>query len=160
MLMTTSFDCSNASITYEQQQAVSGFRFGRFLDRMLDRGLLSEAVLRQRLNELQRLPSGWDGEDASRLSERTVSNARNIALLLLNHTKLPEVIPNPGDTLTFEWEAADGVALMEIGHNTYSFLMKTHAGRRTTDTGQLDQEAEIVALGRLVQRTLFDGSVA
>lgn len=157
MLATFPLDCGNTSITYEQQgPARAGAAGGRWAWlRAFDSGLLSEAGVRKRLAELGALSPGWDGEGADSLSETTIRNAKNIALLMARHTRVPEISPTAGDTLTFEWESDAGSALMEIGHDSYSFLMKTKTGKRSTDTGRLDQETDIAALGSLIQRTLF-----
>jgi hypothetical protein len=116
---------------------------------------LFEASLRQRLAELKSLSTGWDGEGAEPISTRTLQMARVVGLRLLDRTPLPEVTPNAGDTLTFEWESDAGSALLEIGHATYSFLMKTKLGKRTTDMGSLDNTTDIDNLGSLIQRVLF-----
>ncbi|HET7267623.1 MAG TPA: hypothetical protein VFJ15_05890 [Oleiagrimonas sp.] len=116
---------------------------------------LFEANLRQRLAELKSLPPGWDGEDAEPISIRTSKMAQDVGLRLLGRTLPPEITPNPGDTLTFEWESDAGSALLEIGHTTYSFLMKTKSGERTTDMGSLGNITDIDNLGSLIQRRLF-----
>ena len=116
---------------------------------------LFEASLRQRLAELKSLPSGWDGEGAEPISAATLQMAQGVGLRLLDRTPPPEITPNAGDTLTFEWESDVGSALLEIGHTTYSFLMKTKSGKRTTDMGSLGDTIDIDNLGALIQRTLF-----
>lgn len=149
-------DYGNASLTYEQQFPESAGSFlGSHPGRLSEHSLLPEAGMRKRLAELGRLSPNWDGEGAAPLSGLTLRNARDTALLLSRHTHLPEITPNAGDTITFEWESDAGSALMEIGHETYSFLMKTKSGKRSTDTGRLDRTADIAALGALIQRTLY-----
>lgn len=157
------FDSGNSSLTFEQQHAVAVWRRPRFGQNTESRDLLAEASSRQILdkcmNELRRLSEGWDGHDADALSELTLKNARDLALMLVAHTRMPQIIPGPGDTLTLEWESAVGEALMEVGHRTYSFLMKTDSGRKTTDTGRLKQVGDIAALGKLVERELFEAVI-
>ncbi|WP_395642398.1 hypothetical protein [Rudaea sp.] len=148
-------DYANTSITIEQQSYEAGSWFSGYSNRQFDIGLLSEGVARRRLDEFRKLRPNWDGEGAESLSALTLRNAQNIALQLSRHTHFPDITPNAGDTITFEWESDLGSALMEIGHETYSFLMKTKVGKRSTDTGFLDRDADIAALGSLIQRTLF-----
>lgn len=155
MDMAMTLDYGNASTFYEKQIPAPGGWTGDYLGSIFDRELLPEAGLRKRLAELQQLVPGWDGEGAEPISELTLRNARKIALLLSTRTRFPEIAPSTGDTIAFEWESDAGYALMEIGHQTYSFLMKTKAGKRSTDTGMLDREADIAALGSLIQRTLY-----
>jgi hypothetical protein len=155
MLAAMTLDYGNASTFYERQPPLSGGWAGDYLGRVFDRGLLPEAGLRKRLTELRTLSRNWDGEGADVLSELTLKNARNVALLLARCTRFPDITPNAGDIITFEWETESGSALMEVGHSTYSFLMKTKAGKRSTDTGNLDHKDDIAALGSLIQRTLF-----
>jgi len=141
-----------ASITYAQPapQARSEWSASAF-----NPAHLSEASLRKRLAELKSLPAGWDGEGAEPISALTLQMAQGVGLRLLGRTFPPAITPNPGDTLTFEWEADAGSALLEIGHTTYSFLMKTKSGKRTTDMGSLGNTTDIDNLGSLIQRTLF-----
>ena len=121
----------------------------------LDLVFLQEAGLRQRLARLQSLPNDWDGEGAEPISHRTIRNAQDVGLTLLDHVTLPEITPNAGDTLTFEWESSIGSALLEIGYDRYSFLMKTKLDRRVTDTGPSNNSADINSIGAIIQRTLF-----
>lgn len=153
MAVTTPVNYDNgASITYAQsapkvRSEWSGSAFNL--------AHLFEASLRQRLAELKSLPAGWDGEGAEPISTLTSQMAQNVALRLLGRTLPPEITPNAGDTLTFEWESDAGSALLEIGHTTYSFLMKTKSGKRTTDMGSLGNTTDIDNLGSLIQRALF-----
>jgi hypothetical protein len=149
--MPANYD-NGASITYSQPspQARSEWNGATF-----NLAHLFEAVLRQRLAELRSLPAGWDGEGAEPISTVTLQKAQNVGLRLLERTLPPEITPNAGDTLTFEWESNLGSALLEIGHATYSFLMKTKSGKRTTDMGSLSSTTDIDNLGSLIQRTLF-----
>ena len=153
MAVTTPVNYDNgASITYAQPapKARSEWSGGTF-----NPAHLFEASLRQRLAELKSLPAGWDGEGAEPISTLTSQMAQNVALRLLGRTLPPEITPNAGDTLTFEWESDAGSALLEIGHTTYSFLMKTKSGKRTTDMGSLGNTTDIDNLGSLIQRALF-----
>jgi hypothetical protein len=145
--------CDNAaSITYSQHapKASSDWSGNAF-----NPVQLSEASLRQRLAELKSLPAGWDGEGAEPISAVTLKMAQDVGVRLLGRTPPPEITPNGGDTLTFEWESDAGSALLEIGHTTYSFLMKTKSGKRTTDMGLLSNTTYIDNLGLLIQRALF-----
>lgn len=154
-LTAMALDYGNASITYEQQPQASGTWRAAYLDRIFSSSLLPEAGVRKRLADLKDLSSNWDGEGAESLSDLTLRNAQKIALLVAKQTCFPDITPNPGDTLAFEWETESGSALMEVGHSTYSFLMKTKSGKRSTHTGNLDDKDDIAALGSLIQRTLF-----
>lgn len=149
--MPVNYD-NGASITYAQPapKARSEWSGGAF-----NAAHLFEASLRQRLAELRSLPAGWDGDGAEPISTLTSQMAQDVGLRLLDRTLLPEITPSAGDTLTFEWGSDAGSALLEIGHSTYSFLMKTKAGKRTTDMGSLGNIADIDKLGLLVQHTLF-----
>ncbi|MGS1127737.1 hypothetical protein ACVCL3_12135 [Rhodanobacter sp. UC4437_H4] len=149
--MPVNYD-NGASITYAQPapQARSEWTGDAF-----NPAHLFEASLRQRLAELKSLVAGWDGEGAESISTLTLQQAQSVGLRLLNRTPPPEITPNAGDTLTFEWESDAGSALLEIGHTTYSFLMKTKSGKRTTDMGSLGNITDIDNLGSLVQRALF-----
>lgn len=143
---------NGASITYAQSplQARSEWNGATF-----NPAHLFEASLRQRLAELKSLPNGWDGEGAEPISNVTSQKAQSVGLRLLEWTHPPEITPNAGDTLTFEWESDVGSALLEIGHVTYSFLMKTKSGKRTTDMGPLSNTTDIDNLGSQIQRALF-----
>ncbi|MGH8111022.1 MAG: hypothetical protein ACREPL_03655 [Rhodanobacteraceae bacterium] len=149
--MPVNYD-NGVSITYSQPapQARSEWNGATF-----SLAHLFEASLRQRLAELKSLPAGWDGEGAEPISTVTLKKAQRVGLRLLDHTLPPEITPNAGDTLTFEWESDAGSALLEIGHATYSFLMKTNSGKRTTDMGPLSDLTDIDNLGSLIQRALF-----
>ena len=149
--MPVNYD-NGASITYAQPapQARSEWDGATF-----NPAHLFEASLRQRLAELKSLPAGWDGEGAEPISTLTLQKAQDVGLRLLDRTLPPEIIPNVGDTLTFEWESDTGSALLEVGHTTYSFLMKTKSGKRMTDMGSLSNTTDIDNLGALVQRALF-----
>ena len=149
--MPVNYD-NGASITYSQPapQARSEWDGAAF-----NPAHLFEASLRQRLTELKSLPAGWDGEGAEPISTVTLQKAQSVGLRLLVGTFPPEITPNAGDTLTFEWESDVGSALLEIGHTTYSFLMKTKSGKRTTDMGPLSNTKDIDNLGSLIQRALF-----
>ncbi len=150
--MPVNYD-NGASITYAQPapQARSEWNDGA----AFNFANLFEASLRQQLVALKSLPAGWDGEGAESISTLTWKNAQDIGLRLLARTRLPEITPNAGVTITFEWESETGSALLEIGHATYSFLMKTKSGKRTTDMGPLRNDADIENLGSLIQRSLF-----
>jgi hypothetical protein len=149
--MPVNYD-NGASITYAQPEprARSEWSGATF-----NPAHLFEASLRQRLTELKLLQAGWDGEGAEPISPLTLKMAQGVGLRLLGRTFPPEITPNTGDTLTFEWESDAGSALLEIGHTTYSFLMKTNSGKRTTDMGSLGDTTDIDNLGSLIQRTLF-----
>lgn len=154
-------DRGNTSTVYEQQANVAGGRGTDSLERVFSLSLLPEAGVRKRLVELAALPANWDGEGAEPLSKRTLDNALHIALALSEKTRFPDVTPNAGDTVTFEWESDAGSALMEIGHATYSFWMQTGDGERATDTGKLaSSAAEFAALGAKIERKLFGNLVA
>ena len=161
MFTAMTLDFPNTSTFYEQQAIMSGGRVGDRLGRAFPRDLLlPEAGVRKRLAEFATLTMNWDGAGAEPLSELTLANARNTALLLSEKTRFPEITPNAGDTIAFEWESDAGSALMEIGHVTYSFWMKTRSGERATDTGKLASKADIVALGAKIERKLFSGIAA
>lgn len=153
MLMQVTMPSDNgASVTYAQpaprvRSEWSGAVFNA--------AHLFEASLRQRLAELKSLPAGWDGEGAEPISNLTSQMAQDVGVRLLSRTRPPEITPNAGDTLTFEWESDAGSALLEIGHTTYSFLMKTKSGKRTTDMGLLSNTIDIDNLGSRIQRALF-----
>jgi hypothetical protein len=153
MLMPVTMPGDNgASITYAQpapraRSEWSGTAFNL--------AHLFEASLRQRLDELKSLPAGWDGEGAEPISAVTLQMAQVVGVRLLDRTPPPEITPNAGDTLTLEWESDAGSALLEIGHTTYSFLMKTKSGKRTTDMGLLSNTTYIDNLGLLIQCDLF-----
>lgn len=161
MFTAMALDIPNTSTFYEQQAVLPGGRIGGHLGRAFPRDLLlPEAGMRKRLAELATLAINWDGAGAEPLSELTLANARNVALLLSGKTRFPEITPNAGDAIAFEWESGAGSALMEIGHVTYSFWMKTRDGERATDTGKLTSEADIVALGAKIERKLFSRTTA
>lgn len=149
--MPVNYD-NGASITYAQPapQARSDWSGAAF-----NPAHLLEASLRQRLAELKSLSAGWDGEGAEPISAVTLQKAQSVGLRLLDRTRPPEITPNAGDTLTFEWESDAGSALLEIGHATYSFLMKTKSGKRMTDMGSLSNTTDIDNLGSLIQRALY-----
>lgn len=153
MLMPVTMPGDNgASITYAQpapraRSEWSGTAFNL--------AHLFEASLRQRLAELKSLPAGWDGEGAEPISAVTLQMAQLVGVRLLDRTPPPEITPNAGDTLTLEWESDAGSALLEIGHTTYSFLMKTKSGKRTTDMGLLSNTNDIDNLGARIQCALF-----
>lgn len=161
MFASMTLDFANTSTVYEQQAVGQGRWVIDCLGRAFSRDqLLPEAGMRKRLAELATLPVNWDGEGAEPLSNLTLTNARNIALLLSGKTRFPEITPNAGDTITFEWESSAGSALMEIGHATYSFWMKTRNGEQAMDAGKLASEADIAALGTKIERKLFSGFTA
>jgi|SRR5690348_11478691 len=151
VMMPINYD-NGASITYAQPAPKAR---SEWIGAAFNPTHLFEASLRQRLAELKSLPAGWDGEGAEPISVLTSKMAQEVGLRLLGHTLPPEITPNPCDTLTFEWESDAGSALLEIGHTTYSFLMKTKSGKRTTDMGSLGNTTDIDNLGSLIQRVLF-----
>lgn len=155
MTLTVATDYNNGASYFYAQQAPAERGWGGAA-RDFDIAALLEAGLRKRLAELESLREGWDGEGAEPISSKTLKNALEVGLLLSSSAvPAPEITPNVGDTLTFEWDSKAGSALLEIGHTTYSFLMTAKSGKRSTDRGPLAQTGNIANLGTLIRSSLY-----
>lgn len=108
----------------------------------------------QLLDEIAALPNNWDGYGAPAMTKETCATAKAAVSGLLRHVPLPEITPNSNDTISLEWDAARGVAHLEIGANQYSFFLKGHGGLPVYLHGSI-QELSPDGLGRLIHQRLF-----
>lgn len=117
--------------------------------------IAAEAVAGDRLlDEIATLPNNWDGYGAPAMTKETCATAKAAVSGLLRHVPLPEITPNSNDTISFEWDAARGVANLEIGADQYSFFLKERGGQPVYLRGSI-RELSPDGLGRLIQQRLF-----
>jgi hypothetical protein len=105
-------------------------------------------------DEIAALPEDWDGYGASRIPTKTTQAARAVLEQLLNHIPLPEITPNSNATISLEWDAARGVAHLELGADDYSFFLKRESGTPVYLQGRL-KDLPADWLGQLILERLF-----
>ncbi|WP_295990879.1 hypothetical protein [Rugamonas sp.] len=82
--------------------------------------------LLEQLNEIANLTDDWDGYGAAAIDEGAISHARAV---LPGLTILPDaVLPSVAGTVLMEWEAALGVASLELGRELFSFYTSPTTG--------------------------------
>jgi hypothetical protein len=95
----------------------------------------------------------WDGHNAVSISPGTLLNAERYVAQLNKQTSVPEVVPNPNGTISFQWDDGDKSAELEIGKTRYSFFARdVHAKVYLAD-------GEVTSLGNEIEGTvqaLFD----
>lgn len=88
----------------------------------------SRLVTMQRIHDIEKLETDWDGHGAEQVCAACVNNARKIADLLPTFALSPDIFPNPNGTITLEWENARGTLSIEIGESGISGFFDTHTG--------------------------------
>ena len=111
------------------------------------------SVAKAKIRELGAMPENWDGYGATKISRETLQNTDNAIDILLRSTPVPDIVPNPNGTISFEWESAHGVGHLEIGKTKFSFYVKTRSGSPTLADGLADQIGNDI--GPLVASLLF-----
>jgi len=109
-----------------------------------------------RLEELYRMPAGWDGYGALPISSTTKYNALQALRGIIPHAPTPDITPNPNGTISYEWETDRGVAHLEIGQTRLSFYIELVSGEPVL----LDSSCEnllvaSIRIGLLVSSNLF-----
>jgi hypothetical protein len=79
---------------------------------------------REKIEEFARMPENWDGYGARRISAETTQNALSTLEMFPHNVPMPDIIPNPNGTLSFEWESPVGIGHLEIGRTRFSFYIK------------------------------------
>lgn len=115
------------------------------------RAEVSEA--KTKIREFGQMPENWDGYDALGISAEATRNALVALDSVLRAAPIPDIVPNPNGTLSFEWETADGFAHLEVGNTRFAFYLK----RRSDQPSRLSGSAEQVpsGLGYLVAALLY-----
>jgi hypothetical protein len=103
---------------------------------------------REKIEGFARMPENWDGYGAVRIRTETKQNAIDALEMLHDKVPMPDIIPNPNGTLSFEWESLAGIGHLEIGRTRFSFYIKPRyfghpvlrdwqVGEPSPDIGQL-----------------------
>jgi hypothetical protein len=104
--------------------------------------------------EIGNMPHNWDGYQAPPITQEVCAAAKGALEQLLQHVPLPEITPNSNATISFEWDAARGVAHLEIGRQDFSFFLKRNGSTPLYLQGPLGiMSADL--LGRLILERLF-----
>lgn len=108
----------------------------------------------QKVSEYAQMTENWDGYGAEPVGAITSKNAERALGVLSYHVPMPDVTPNPGGTLSLEWETNAGIAHLEIGRSTCSlYIQRVADPRRLYFSGS---PAEIAApLGALLYGSLY-----
>ena len=108
------------------------------------------------IEELCKMPAGWDGYCALPISLTTKHNSLNALMDILSYTNAPDITPNPNGTLSFEWETAQGAGHLEIGQTRLSFYIQPKNGDPIfLDASADDLHASAINIGYLVSENLF-----
>jgi len=108
------------------------------------------------VEELSRMPAGWDGYGALPISSKTKYNALQALRGILAHAPTPDITPNSNGTLSFEWETERGFAHLEVGQTRLSFYIELASAEPVF----LDSSCEglliaAIRVGFLVSSNLF-----
>jgi hypothetical protein len=120
--------------------------------------LTAEGILGdQRLAEIGRLETDWDGYGGESFDEQVVGASRQYFALLLEMVPAPEIQPNPNGTVSFEWVTAQGSAQLEIGVSRVSCYIRSDF-QPPIFVIQDSSIATIKALRNLIAHTLYSRS--
>ena len=111
------------------------------------------SVAKAKITELAAMPGNWDGYGALRISQEAEQNAIKAIEVLLRRAPVPDIVPNPNGTISFEWESNQGVGHLEVGKTRFSFYVKPRSGSPALADGQAEQIGS--DLGQLVASLLF-----
>ena len=111
------------------------------------------SVAKAKIREFGKMPENWDGYGATRISLEAVQNAIKAIDVLLISAPVPDIVPNPNGTISFEWESSQGVGHLEIGKTKFSFYVKTRSGSPALADGLADHVGS--EIGSLVASLLF-----
>ena len=111
------------------------------------------SIAKAKIHELGSMPENWDGYGATRISRETQQNALSAIDVLLRSAPVPDIVPNPNGTISFEWESSQGIGHLEIGKTKFSFYVKTRSGSPVLADGLADQIGNDI--GPLVASLLF-----
>jgi hypothetical protein len=110
-------------------------------------------VAKAKISEMAAMSENWDGYGALKISQETEKNAIHAIDVLLRSAPVPDIVPNPNGTISFEWESSQGVGHFEIGKTKFSFYVKPRSGSPSLADGLVDQIGN--DLGALVSSLLF-----
>jgi len=106
--------------------------------------------VRPSIEEFGNLGENWDGYGASSISNRARDNATHFIEILESapfNMPAPDVFPQPGGTISFEWETPSAEVYLEIGNTLYSGFIKADDDQPFFLQGQADSlDQQIVAL--------------
>lgn len=109
---------------------------------------------RRDMKAMADLRTGWDGEGAPAISPITLAEASSALEQLLARAPAPDIVPNINGTISFEWETDLGYAHLEIGSQSYSFLLaRKLTGKRVGARGRLPASADYIC--RLLSAELY-----
>ena len=124
-------------------------------------GLSALASVENQIEELCKMPAGWDGYGALPISRTTKYNSLAALRSILGSAKAPDITPNPNGTLSFEWETAQGVGHLEIGQTRLSFYIQpNHGDPIFLDASSDDLLISVIKISFLVSGNLFQGEHA
>jgi len=119
-------------------------------------GLSALASVENQIEEICKMPAGWDGYGALPISQSTKYNALAALRGILGSAKAPDITPNPNGTLSFEWETHQGVGHLEIGQTRLSFYIQPNRGDPIfLDASSDDLLVSAIKIGLLVSGNLF-----
>lgn len=104
-------------------------------------------ALQAQVTQLEELPSGWDGDDAERISA-AAAHAAKVFIGAFPGPSMPSIYPNSSGTISMEWDSPLGEAVLEIGESRYSFYLSPSNGEASYKKGtaqQLWQEAALIS---------------
>jgi len=103
-------------------------------------------VIQAALDDLCLLEENWDGYGASKIEALALEKARIIWRYLADRLPvLPDVVPNPNGTVSFEWESDKGWAHLESGNKTFALYIKPKDAAPISQThGLPDDESRLL----------------
>lgn len=78
----------------------------------------------EQLSEICNLEPNWDGYGGSSIHSDTAANARAALHVFQQNRIVPDMIPNPNGTISFEWSNTRGEAHVEIGKTRFVGLIQ------------------------------------
>lgn len=118
--------------------------------------LAALASSERQIEELCRMPRGWDGYGALPISSITKYNSLQALRGILGSAPAPDITPNPNGTLSFEWETERGVAHLEIGQTRISFYIEPVSGEPVFLDALCDDILVVaIKIGILISSNLF-----
>jgi hypothetical protein len=115
-------------------------------------GVMIMNAAKKQINDLYDMPENWDGYGGKRICYETRQNAIRAVDILLRNLPIPDIVPNPNGTISFEWESAQGIGHLEIGKTRFSFYVKPRSGKPILANGFADRISGDI--GSLVENIL------
>ncbi|WIB67540.1 hypothetical protein DEI93_00450 [Curtobacterium sp. MCBD17_035] len=94
---------------------------------------------RTNLRALEHLEANWDGYGAQVLSKAVRLNAWACLDKALNLSLVPDVLPTPEGTISFEWEIDEFEAHLQIGRTSYSMYIRSPDGPSQYYNGEMKE---------------------